>query len=127
MLVPNLGHFRGRVFRRNPPLSDLRTLSKDLGWTSTRENGYRESYGFFRPNGLRWDGYIVENNYQSFRFYILKPPIRLLRRTEWAGCFHSIGDSGWYRITFKPWSIPKDVDGGIAAVNKVLRNIFRRR
>ncbi len=102
-----------------------RTYAQDMGWKPTRRPGYILHEGHFRTVGLRWRGFARECS-GSFDFYIFDPPIGFVRNSQWAGCFH-LGDGRWYHITFVPGQQPKDLDSGIAAINKVLSRSLRSR
>lgn len=104
----------------------VRTYARELGWTSqpSREAGTIHR-GYFRALGLRWDGYVYQTS-KGLDFYILNPPIQLIRDTDFSGCFHAAND-GWWRITFKPYALACDLDSGVAAIQHVLLNAFQVR
>ncbi len=109
-----------------PRAAPVRTYAQDLGWMSRRaSNGQILHEGFFCAARQRWQGRILQTG-PRFDFRILNPPIGVIRGTEWEGCFHAISRDGWWRITFRPWSQPRDLDSGITAINAVLQTCFQR-
>lgn len=109
--------------RAAPP---IRTYARELGWTSqpSREGGTIHQ-GYYRALGLRWDGY-VHQTFKGLDFFILNPPIQLIRDTNFGGCFHARND-GWWLVAFKPDAKPSDLDSGVAAIQHVLLNAFEVR
>lgn len=118
--------FFWRLWKEPEPKMPVRTYAIDLGWSSTRRIGGNAIHrGFYHAARQRWQGLAVQQG-QKFEFRILKPPIGIIRGTEWEGCFHAISTDGWWHVTFKPYSEPKDLDSGIAGINKILQVCFRR-
>ncbi len=104
----------------------VRTFSRDLGWTSeAQREGGTVHRGFFRATGLRWQGYVRQKS-GKLDFFVLNPPIQMIRDTQFSGCFHARND-GWWFIGFRPEALPPDVDSGIAAVQHVLKTAFEKR
>jgi hypothetical protein len=104
----------------------LKVYAEELGWQSRTTNDGLVHTGNYRAAGLKYSGWILEKVGGKFQFFIHNPPIKLLRSTDFAGCFHACND-GWYLIAFKPHSVPAEISSGIAAVQKALRNAFEVR
>src|SRR5690349_17233710 len=113
------------LFRRGQPKAAPKTYDQDLGWARKETMDGTVYTGYFRAVGLRYEGWILQQR-KSLQFYILKPPIQLLRDTEFGGCFHAQND-GWWLIAFKPYHAPRDASSGIAAVQKALLRAFQLR
>jgi hypothetical protein len=107
------------------PSAAPRNYAQDLGWKKQMSANGTVYTGHYRAAGLRYDGWILWREKRP-EFFILKPPIDLLRDTDYAGCFHARND-GWWLITFKPYDVPADVASGIAAIHKTLRKAFELR
>jgi hypothetical protein len=104
-----------------------RYYSDDLGWKTQQTSDQFVYTGYYRVVGLRFDGYIRESkNGGQLYFFVRKPPIQLIRDTEFAGCFHARNDD-WFLVGFKDRAQPKDVNSGIAAIQRVLLKAFRVR
>lgn len=110
--------------RTAPP---VRTYARELGWsTQPGSPGGTVHRGYYRAFGLRWDGYVYQSS-KGLDFYILNPPMELIRDTDFGGCFHTAGNDGWWLIAFKPYAKPADLDSGVAAIQYVLLNAFQIR
>jgi hypothetical protein len=111
--------------KRQPAQRAALTFAQDMGWKSQLGTGGRTEYtGFFQACSLRWKGFIYQELDNTLDFYILNPPVGLLRHTDYAGCFHARND-GWYLITFKPYAKPINVDSGISAIQRALAESIR--
>lgn len=125
MLDDLLSVLRGQV-RPAPDSRHVRTYSRDMGWTTTAlPTRVRRHEGFFHCTGRRWRGMAFERG-DRIEFWIQRPPIGLIRGTKWEGCFHALGQDGWWAITFVPGLEPRDVDSGLSAINRILQQCFRR-
>jgi hypothetical protein len=108
------------------PCAVPKDYTHELGWTHHRTADGTVYTGHYRATGLRYQGWVLLNDKGKLSFYIHKPPMGLLRDTDYAGCFHFRND-GWCLVTFKPYDVPADVSSGIAAIQKALRNAFETR
>jgi hypothetical protein len=99
--------------------------ARDNGWKMQRVAAGILYRGFYHAARQRWEGAVIQKG-NKFDFKILKPPIGVIRGTEWEGCFHSVSPDGWYHISFKPNHLPKDASSGIVAINKILQLCFQR-
>ena len=97
-----------------------RTYAQDMGWAVKALPDGMVYRGYFRAKGLRWQGQIQCAPDGRILVFIENPPLGFIRSTEWAGCFHATSTGKWFQVTFKPYAPAKDVDGAIAAVNKIL-------
>lgn len=104
----------------------IRVYSDDLGWQRQRTAEGIVHSGTYRGPAVRYSGWILEDN-DTLAFYIYKPPINLLRDTEYGQCFHPQKDGDWWLIGFRPYARPADVSSGIAAIQKALRTAFTTR
>jgi hypothetical protein len=96
--------------------------------TYLTENGWRR---FKSYPGYEWQGY-YRTRYGSFKgrvlasaspsFYVYKPPEPLKLKHSHSACFSSQGN-GWYSAHFK--RVPKDVDSGVMAIERVLTESMR--
>ena len=98
----------------------------ELGWRGHEEDEDTVYRGQYRARGLRYEGWIVETKAGKLTFYILNPPLDLLRETDFGGCFH-YNNGEWWLIGFKPFDRPADAASGIAAIQKSLLVAFEAR
>jgi len=103
-----------------------KTFDQQLGWVQERTAEGVVYQGLYRAVGLRYTGWILKRADGTFLFHILKPPITLLRDTEYEHCFRP-RNSGWWLVDFQPAAEPVDVSSGIAAIQKALRTAFHTR
>lgn len=114
--------------KRVKAIPRMRTYAQDLGWNSIRNaDGTIQHQGFYytRRRG-RWLGRALQHG-QNLSFQILDPPMDCIRGTGWAGCFHAISPDGWWGVTFKPGTEPKDLDSGLMGIIKILEICLRQR
>ncbi len=109
--------------RKGQPSAAPKSYAQELGWTSRKSGSGTIHTGHYSVLGFRRQGWIFEHDQGKLEFYIFKPPIELLRATEYAGCFHARQDD-WWLVAFKPSAAPVDVSSGIAAIQKSLRRAF---
>ncbi len=110
---------------KGQPSAAPKSYAQELGWASHTGPDGTVYTGHYRMPGLRYEGWIVEDN-GKLTFYIKKPPIDLLRATDFAGCFHCNNDD-WWVVGFKPYDMATDVASGIAAIQKTLWKAFQVR
>ena len=110
---------------RNFTTSSVRTYARELGWASKPSPPGTVHTGYYRAVGLRWQGHVYQTS-KALDFYILKPPVDLIRDTDFGGCFHARND-GWWLVAFRPEAIPPDLDSGVAAIQYVLAKAFQVR
>jgi hypothetical protein len=103
-----------------------RDYAQELGWSGQQTSEGTVFKGHYRAPGLRYDGWILRSPDGKLSFYILRPPMDLIRDTDYSNCFHARND-GWWLITFKPYDMPADVASGVASIQKVLRQAFGNR
>jgi hypothetical protein len=103
-----------------------KNYAQDLGWKSRKTSNGVLYTGYYRAYGLRYEGSVLKAHDGKLTFLIRKPPIELLRDTEFGGCFHA-ADDGWWLVAYKPWSLPADAPSGIAAIQKTLLKAFEIR
>jgi len=115
----------GSTRLRGQPRAALKNYADELGWTRRRAPDGAAFTGYYRASGLRYEGWVVEHD-DKLLFYILRPPMNLLRETDFSGCFHARND-GWWLVSFKPDDRPADAASGIASIQKALRDAFRTR
>jgi hypothetical protein len=103
---------------------ETKAYSQDSGWRRDMTGKGMVYTGYYRVPGLRYSGWVSQKWSGTLLFYILNPPIALLRETEFGGCFHFAGNDGWWLISFRPEARPPDVDSGVAAIQLALRQAF---
>ena len=115
------------TFRRvaGQPQAAPRTYSEELGWTAERTAQGIVYKGNYLVRSLRYQGWVLQQD-RKLQFYILNPPIQLLRETNFGACFH-IRNDGWWLISFKPHDIPADLASGVAGIQKTLHTAFETR
>src|SRR5437868_5989454 len=95
---------------RGQPSAAPKDYAQELGWKSksgpTADSAVYS--GYYRAAGLRYQGWVLQQTNGKLLFYILKPPISLLRKTQFAGCFHFRNDE-WWLIGFRPDAVPADL------------------
>lgn len=102
----------------------LPTYAQDHGWIPRRTIDGITHEGYYRANGLRWEGRVKESRWGELQFEINNPPLTYIRQSPWAGCFHAMTGT-WMWITFLRQ--PTDISSGVAAVNKILKSVFANR
>ena len=112
--------------RKGRQVAAPKTYAQELGWTARRDGKSAVYSGHYRARGIRYEGWIVTKSGGKLLFYILNPPLALLRETEFGGCFHFNNDD-WWLIGFHPGDQPTDVCSGIAAIQKALMEAFNVR
>jgi hypothetical protein len=103
------------IIKRSP-----KTYLKQQGWRQTSlslgsewQGYYRSPYGSFKGR--------VGGSASYPRFYLYKPPEKLRKHPHWA-CFSSQGND-WYSVHFK--RVPKDLDSGVMAVERIISEAMR--
>lgn len=110
---PNIGRAR------------LTTYAEDLGWRPRpRPDGVVVHVGSFRALGLEWEGCVYENQ-GDLQFFMKNPPISMIRKTEYGGCFHASQTPGWFKVSFMPGATPSGLSSGIAAINVMLSEVYK--
>ena len=103
--------------------SGPRRYSEDLGWRRRHTPIGTIYTGLFRARGLSFHGWARQDPDGKLHFLIYRPPIEILKDTDFSGCFHEYAD-GWQLVAFKPYAQPPNVDSGIAAIQKALLKAF---
>jgi hypothetical protein len=92
----------------------LRPLYQEKGW---RKEG-RLYRGYYRVDGRRWRGEIIERHRGFYEAFICNPPLQNLRRHPHGPCFNRSGGNGRFKVHFQ--KMPRDVDHIIVNVETIL-------
>ena len=103
-----------------------RRYAEDLGWRIRFTPEGTVYTGLFRAGGLTFHGWIRQDPTGQLHFLIHRPPMQMLRETDYFGCFHQRND-GWQLVAFKPYAQPPNVDSGIGAIQRALIRTLQER
>ena len=92
----------------------LHPLYQEKGW---RKEG-RLYRGYYRVDGSRWRGEIVEHHQGFYEAFIYNPPLQQLDRHPHGPCFNRCSDRGRFHVHFQ--EMPKNVDHIIVNVETIL-------
>jgi hypothetical protein len=122
--------------KRSAILQRLLALPRRFTFRTIRRNPHRYlTQQGWRPallGGSEWQGY-YRTRYGSFKgrvvaitpspsFYVYKPPEKLKSSHPHKLCFTSQGN-GWHSVHF--WRVPKDIDSGVMAIERILYESMR--
>jgi hypothetical protein len=97
-----------------------KTYLTDKGWRRFKSYPGYEWQGYYRTRYGSFKGRVLANASPSF--YVYKPPEALNAKHSHSACFSSQGN-GWYSAHFK--RVPKDVDSGVMAIERILTESMR--
>lgn len=96
------------------------TYLKQQGWKLTNSRSSLQWEGFYRSRFGSFKGKV--ESLSSPRFYLYNPPQVLRRHSHWV-CFSDQG-GGWYAAHFR--TVPKDLDSGVMAIERIIHESFVR-
>src|SRR5438270_729659 len=100
----------------------LRDLNlTERGWRKTGSFPSQEYLGYYRCPYGSWKGRVLAST-SSPRYYLYKPPEALKLKHPHSACFSSQGD-GWFSVHFR--TIPRDIDSGVIAIERILTECMR--
>ena len=90
------------------------------GWRLAPVGYGREWQGYYRTRYGSFKGRVVASSTPP-GFYVYKPPAKLSSHSH-SACFTSQGN-GWHSVHFR--RVPKDIDSGVIAIERILYESMR--